>query len=237
MFSRLFGAAQAHSQYPDGYISIGEATPEARPPRPLSLTTMGIVGALIVSALLLLHQPTKTLHVQDKAKDMHAQKRALEHGKYIVIIRHGEKPKDLSLNSLNALGWERSHWLADWVIQTLPRFTEGIPITRLITAIPWPNGMHVRPIQTITPLSIKSGLAIQPCRDARAAYRRAVEEAEHQNGTVLVCWQHEDVQEMMKYFGFEVPFWSDDEYNRFYVINWRNRTFVEYREPFQPENF
>lgn len=36
---------------------------------------------------------------------------------YIVIIRHGEKDVDLSSNSLNRIGWERSLWLVEWVCQ------------------------------------------------------------------------------------------------------------------------
>eukprot|EP00668_Euglena_longa_P005783 GGOE01006824.1.p1 GENE.GGOE01006824.1~~GGOE01006824.1.p1 ORF type:complete len:202 (+),score=25.83 GGOE01006824.1:111-716(+) len=153
-------------------------------------------------------------------------------GGYVVIIRHGEKDVDLSSNSLNQLGWERSLWLVEWVNRTLPRFTNGTPVTKLLTSIPQPDGLHVRPIQTITPLSIELNLPIQPCPDARCSFDHSVKHLTQRGGTVLVCWQHEDVKDMMALFGFDVPDWSDLDYETVYIIDWAKRSFQRHEEGF-----
>eukprot|EP00667_Euglena_gracilis_P018409 EG_transcript_19551 len=151
---------------------------------------------------------------------------------YIVIIRHGEKDVDLSSNSLNRIGWERSLWLVEWVNRTLPKLTNNTPVTKLLTSIPQPDGLHVRPIQTITPLSIELNLPIQPCPTAQCSFEHSIKHVTQKGGTVLVCWQHEDVQQMMALFGFAVPEWSDLDYETVYVIDWTKRTFRRHEEGF-----
>jgi len=100
--------------------------------------------------------------------------------------------------------------------------------------MPNPDGVHVRPLQSITPLSIAYDIPIQLFGDASQLHASTVRELRHRSGTILVSWQHEDVQQMMGYFGFDIPPWPDGDYDTVYVINWDRRTFSTYRQGFRP---
>uniref|UniRef100_A0A7S1IKD0 Phosphoglycerate mutase family protein n=1 Tax=Eutreptiella gymnastica TaxID=73025 RepID=A0A7S1IKD0_9EUGL len=198
----------------------------------LALYVIGIDSHRLMTNRVATGTPTSELQVRHEESE--ATKKRTK-GQYIVILRHGEKPVDLELNSLSRRGWERSHWLVNWVQHTLPKHTRGSQVSTIMTSMPNVDGLHVRPVQTITPLSVALQMPIVVRPTAFSAANKARRILEEEEGIVLICWQHEDVREMMGYFGFQVPEWSDDDYETVYIIDWNGRRFKRIVEGYHPK--
>ena len=128
--------------------------------------------------------------------------------KKIMIIRHAEKPGDdgkpngvndegkTDEESLTTLGWQRAGALvvlfdpARGSLQSTDLATPNV----LFAAVVAPHAKSQRPTETITPLSERLDIAL----NANGKYTKGQEAdvakaAIASQGTVLICWQHEDI--------------------------------------------
>ena len=132
----------------------------------------------------------------------------------VVILRHGEKPE--TGNELNERGWQRANALVGF-FQSDPVMTRfGLP-TAIYAMAPKDEGGSVRPIQTVTPLADVLKLAIHKDykRDELAALvKEIMGKPGYAGRTVLVCWEHKVIPELVRDFG-----WSSGP------VNWDGAVF------------
>jgi hypothetical protein len=133
----------------------------------------------------------------------------------IVIIRHGEKPAQ-GLGQLTCQGLNRSLALAPRLLASY-----GKPVALYATnpaqkkkdhGIPY---AYVRPLATIEPLAIRSGMPVNldfgmTDIEPLAAQLTAT------SGTKVVAWEHHWAQ--MGANPASVPRWADDDFDSIFVI-------------------
>ncbi|MGB8516314.1 MAG: hypothetical protein WCD45_00355 [Gallionella sp.] len=144
----------------------------------------------------------------------------------IVIVRHGEKPT-MGLGQLSCKGLNRSLALAN-VLQS--RY--GIPVViyapnpadkKYDKGVPY---AYVRPLATIEPLAIASGLPVNldwDMQDISHLSRALLSQTE---GTQVVAWEHHYADKLarnlMATLGSDpttVPDWNDDDFDSIYRVD------------------
>jgi hypothetical protein len=124
----------------------------------------------------------------------------------VMVIRHAEKPTgsvspfgvtidgNQDAESLIVQGWQRAGGLATLFAPgrgplqstelVTPQFLYGTSVGK--------HSSSERPEETITPLAAKIGLQIIT-KYLKGDEKDMVADAVSQSGTVLICWQHEDI--------------------------------------------
>jgi hypothetical protein len=136
----------------------------------------------------------------------------------IMIIRHAEKPDESGAQllgvivdgqsdaeSLSVQAWQRAGTLAGFFSPTNAALAKlGIAVPQVIfasddkktkstTASPEKTGSHSkRPIETVTPLTARLGVPINPTWSLGQEPDLA-KAAAASNGVVLICWQHQAI--------------------------------------------
>ena len=113
----------------------------------------------------------------------------------ILLMRHAEKTRDPMDPHLSQDGYARAAKLADFIPATF-----GIPQFLIATAI---SKHSMRPIDTITPLSAKIGVAIDATyadQDYGALASQLFSDPRYGNaGTlIVVCWHHGNIPSMAR---------------------------------------
>lgn len=132
----------------------------------------------------------------------------------VIIIRHGEKPKqgdDLSLK-----GRERAAALA-------PFFLDGDKQTPVaIFAQGVSDKRHSRRhIETVAPLAreLKLNVKTYDHDDYSQMVKEILTKPEYDGKVVLICWQHKAVADLATAFGVaNPPNWRDDTFDRLWII-------------------
>eukprot|EP00906_Rhabdomonas_costata_P029964 RCo042321 len=208
--------------------STAQRDPDSPPGSPFPPVANHYVGFAVLAALLLiggLCLPYLYQYYQSEllllSEGHHAPPSAAGGAsrRFIVVLRHGEKPVDNTTNSLSPLGLARSEWMVRWADTELPEWVDGVRVTAVVTALPWLTGEHVRPLQTVTPLSVALGLPILLADNPGMAASIALSTTAKNNSCALVCWQHEDMQLLLQAMGHTVPEWDDLDFDLVYLLN------------------
>jgi hypothetical protein len=124
----------------------------------------------------------------------------------VMVIRHAEKPADSGApfgvtadgnqdtESLIVQGWQRAGGLATLFAPARGPLQSADLVTPqfLYASGVGKHSTSERPEETITPLADKLGLQINTTY-LKGDEENMVTDAVSQSGTVLICWQHEDI--------------------------------------------
>ena len=124
----------------------------------------------------------------------HEDKGAPSDNLKVVIIRHGEKPKDG--DNLSCQGQNRALQLATVLHQKL-----NIPDAIYVPALKSDNKTkNSRMFQTITPFAIKYNVAINS-KYSSDENEKIVKSVFKKHGTVLMVWEHNAIQPLANSLG------------------------------------
>jgi hypothetical protein len=130
----------------------------------------------------------------------------------IVIIRHGEKPKDG--DNLTCQGLNRALQLPKVLYKKF-----GIPAFTYVPALlDSAATKHARMFQTVTPLAVRYNLTINSSL-AGKDYDGIARELKRRSGTVLLVWDHKAIPGIAAKLGVKGPLsWSDDDFDSIWII-------------------
>jgi len=135
----------------------------------------------------------------------------------VVIIRHGEKPKNG--DNLNCQGLNRSMLIPQMIVSKF-----GVPAFSYIPSIGTDSATkHARMFQTITPLAVKYNLAINSKYTGKDS-AGLVNDILKRHGLVLVVWDHKSIVPIIHAMGINEAQlkWNDDDFESIWVITFSN---------------
>lgn len=132
----------------------------------------------------------------------------------IVLIRHGEKPKDGS--GLSCKGINRANALPAVLYARI-----GLP--GLIYVPVSDQTRHTRMAQTITPFAEKYHVPMNSnykVDDIRGTAKNILQ----QKGTVLIVWEHKGLEDLAEELGVkEKLHWPDDDFDTIWIITFSKK--------------
>jgi hypothetical protein len=139
----------------------------------------------------------------------------------IIFIRHAEKPAEGP--TLNARGYERANALVHLFETDTRVLAFGRPAA-IFSARPAKAGGSVRSIETMAPTGKALGITIDTrfTRDDISALAKAVlSDAAFEGKTVVVCWEHKKIPDIVKAFGWTgAPTrWDDATFDRLWILD------------------
>lgn len=165
-------------------------------------------------ALLLVISATLLTSCDDKKHD--ADKNAPSDKLKIVIIRHGEKPKEG--DNLSCQGQNRALQLAA-VLHAKFNLPDEIYVPALKSD---DSTKHSRMFQTVSPFAIKYNLPINSkySADDNAKIAKSVFK---KNGLVLMVWEHNAIAALAGELGVHnAPQWADADFDGVWVIDYQD---------------
>jgi broad specificity phosphatase PhoE len=151
----------------------------------------------------------------------------------VILIRHAEKPA--VGNELSPRGRERAAALGPY-FQTTPDVLDFKTPVAIYAQRPKSEASSVRAIQTVQPLADALRLKINETY-TRDEFEGMVEEIrqkpEYQGHTVLICWEHKVIPEIVRKFAVEgaPQTWRDETYDRTWIIKFKageKPTFIDF---------
>lgn len=136
----------------------------------------------------------------------------------VVIIRHGEKPKDG--DNLSCQGQNRALQLA-----TVLHAKLNIPDEIYVPSLKSDNATkHSRMFQTISPFAIKYNLPINSQYDANENENEKIaKRVFKKNGLVLLVWEHSAIQALAGALGVnDAPQWAGADFDGIWIINYQD---------------
>ena len=132
----------------------------------------------------------------------------------VVIIRHGEKPKDG--DNLSCQGQNRALQLAAVLHHKL-----NLPKYIYVPALKSDDSTkHSRMFQTISPFAIKYNIAINSKYSADE-HEKIAKNVFKKSGTVLMVWEHNAIQQLANTLGIDNPLqWDDADFDSIWVISY-----------------
>jgi hypothetical protein len=141
----------------------------------------------------------------------------------VIIIRHGEKPGNPATDNdadgidLSTKGYERAGALAPYIPDTFgaPDFLFAAQASKHSN----------RPVETITPLSVRLGIEID-CKHADDEYQKLADDilgnAKYAGKRILICWHHGKIPELTAALGGVPPFspWPGYIFDRVWKIEY-----------------
>jgi hypothetical protein len=135
----------------------------------------------------------------------------------IVIIRHGEKPKNG--DNLNCQGLNRSLLIPQMIVSKF-----GVPAFSYVPSIGTDSATkHARMFQTITPLAVKYNLAVNSKYNGKDS-SALVNDILKRRGLVLVVWDHKSIVPIIHALGINETQlkWNDDDFDSIWIITFVN---------------
>ncbi len=136
--------------------------------------------------------------------------------KKIIIIRHAEKPLDKKNNRLSPKGYSRAGALGPCFISMF-----GTPQT-IYAAKPKDKTSSMRPIETVTPLSSLTNTPIYhpyTADEITELVKDIYNNQKHENGLVLICWSHDNIQKLCQLLGYTyAPEWDATTFDQYWVL-------------------
>ncbi|KAI0019463.1 hypothetical protein F4780DRAFT_780495 [Xylariomycetidae sp. FL0641] len=125
----------------------------------------------------------------------------------VYFIRHGEKPEEG--NGLNAAGEQRAQCL-----RTVFGAASSYDIGHIMAMTPKDNGHRQRPYDTVKPLADDLGLDVDiSCdRDDEDCVADVVEGYDGE-GNILICWEHDQLNNLAKALGADIDNYPDDSFD------------------------
>jgi hypothetical protein len=150
----------------------------------------------------------------------------------VIIIRHGEKPP--VGNHLNDRGRARAQALVGF-FKNNPEVTQYGAPAAIYAMKPSSDDGSFRPIETVTPLSQSLGLSIiedYAKKDGLAMIQAILSNASYAGKMVLICWEHHDIVNLVRYFGWDSgpDSWKGDVFDRAWILNFENRKLVSFKD-------
>ena len=150
----------------------------------------------------------------------------------IIFLRHAEKPEKGS--ELNERGRDRAAALVSLFTHDA-RVLEHGPAVAIFAMRPAKRGGSVRAIQTMEPTSRALGVALDThfSRDETGPLARAIlSAAAYEGKTVIVCWEHDMIPEMLKAFGWMngPAHWSGKSYDRLWLLDFEHGQPTRFRD-------
>ena len=140
----------------------------------------------------------------------------------VVIIRHGEKPKEDEQgkigDNLSCAGMNRALKLPHVLHHKFgkPDYTY-VPSLTCGTFTD-----HSRMFQTVAPLAIKYNLTVNSDFDEKAAAEVA-HDVQQKEGTVLMVWEHSAIQSIAGELGVEnPPAWHGKDFDSIWIIDFKS---------------
>lgn len=149
----------------------------------------------------------------------------------IIIIRHGEKPKNG--DNLNCQGLNRSLLIPDMIVSKF-----GVPSFSYVPSVGVDSATkHARMFQTITPLAVKYNLTINSRFNGKDSAGLA-NDIIKRHGVVLVVWDHKSIVPIIHALGIndaELK-WNDDDFDSIWIIQISNgkAVFIKDKEDLHP---
>lgn len=139
----------------------------------------------------------------------------------VMVIRHGEKPKDKNDHTLNSVGRARAEALAglfapaDGVLRAALYRPDRLIASKGTTA-------SMRPLQTLQPLQLRTGLPLQSRFDFEAQEAEVGKWLAQRLDVTLVCGEHQALIEVCKNLGKVSPklpkAWPDDRFDMVWIF-------------------
>ena len=150
----------------------------------------------------------------------------------IIIIRHAEKPTDGP--TLDARGYERANALVR-LFESDPRvLTFGKPAA-IFSARPSKAGGSVRSIETMVPTAKALGIMSDTRfskEDIPALVRAVLTNPAFDGKTVLVCWEHKKIPDIVRAFGWTSAAlsWDDAVFDRLWILDFDEAKPARFRD-------
>jgi len=139
----------------------------------------------------------------------------------VLLMRHAEKPTDVTDTVLSEVGKKRAEALAGLFNKSEAR-PEPLPKPDFIFAAQASQKSN-RSVETVTPLAKSMKLEIDSGY-ANADYGKLAAELlsnpKYEGKTVLICWHHGKLSEFAEQLGVESGKWADDVFDRVWVITY-----------------
>jgi hypothetical protein len=135
----------------------------------------------------------------------------------VVIIRHGEKPKNG--DNLTCQGLNRALAIPNVIVSKF-----GVPAFCYVPTVGADSSTkHARMFETIAPLAIKYNLAINSKFTGKDSSGLA-NDILKRKGTVLIVWDHKSIVPIVHAFGINEPQlkWNDDDFDSIWIITFNN---------------
>jgi hypothetical protein len=150
----------------------------------------------------------------------------------IIFLRHAEKP--LLGPELNARGWERAQALVTLFTHD-PRVREHGPVVAIFAMRPGKAGGSVRAMQTMEATGRALGVTpdLRFTREEIAPLVRVIRETRAFDGkTVVVCWEHKVIPDMLKACGWTSGprKWNESAYDRLWLLDFENGKPARFRD-------
>lgn len=141
----------------------------------------------------------------------------------VMIVRHGEKPKDKKAIYLDKKGVERASALAPYFMGTKELLEYGPPVAVYAMELGNIHGHSMRPIETCAPTAeaLRLPLNTNYKRDHYAEMVKEIMSDPKLDGkNVLICWEHFKIPAIAQAFGIQNPPdpWSGKVFDRTWVI-------------------
>ncbi|KOS23110.1 hypothetical protein ESCO_003525 [Escovopsis weberi] len=183
---------------------------------PFAITTTIIIVIIItktsnpfpVLAIKMKSFTTLVLAVLATAGPMLAEAKSVSEST-LYLIRHGEKPEDDDQIGLSTQGMMRAQCLRD-VFGANSTYN----ITYIMAQTPKDTGKRRRPLDTVTPLAQDLGITVDiSCdRDDNKCVKDVVE-AYDGPGNILVCWEHKQLNNIVKELGGDIDQYPSDHFD------------------------
>jgi hypothetical protein len=156
---------------------------------------------------------TSVLTACDLAKKNHFANDGLQ----VVIIRHGEKPKDG--DNLSCQGLNRALQLPA-VLQQKFALPEAVYVPKLNMG---KTTTHARMMQTVVPYAVANNLSINSQFDAKKDDDKIADSVFSHQGLVLMVWEHSAIPDLAKALGVKhAPDWKGDDFDSIWIVSYHN---------------
>jgi hypothetical protein len=151
----------------------------------------------------------------------------------VIIIRHGEKPKNG--NQLSPRGFQRAQALVGFFEHNSAVTQYGTPVAiYAMEQNPNNDDDSVRAAETVTPLAQALGLQINesyPKDDYQPLVQEIMAAPAYAGRMVLICWEHSVIPMIAQAFGAtQAPAeWPKAEFDRAWIIDFSGNRVVDFK--------
>jgi hypothetical protein len=148
----------------------------------------------------------------------------------IIVIRHADEPNDRDNPHLSPAGVKRADELVPFIMTDSTMTRYGLPVAIFATRTT-KHGNGQRTQETVAPLARKLNLPVQTpfqSDEIHVLAKRILSNPMYEGKTVLICWNHEEIPELVKALGVKpAPAkWKGSVYDQVYVITYRDGSAV-----------
>lgn len=141
----------------------------------------------------------------------------------VMIVRHGEKPANREITSLNKKGAERAAALAPYFLGTQALLKYGPPVAVYAMNVGRVHGRSLRPIETCISTAEALGLPLSlnyKHDDYEEMTQEILKDPELDGKNVLICWEHFNIPNIAQGLGVKnaPASWPSNVFDRTWVI-------------------